>query len=65
MRGLNQKKYKIKIMSSYFDNETLKDMLRIPKAAALNWIEEANHFFYKARPKEWRKDEEVMKKLGW
>jgi hypothetical protein len=65
MKPLNQKKLKKLIMYHYYDDETLKDAMSISRKAALDWIEEANHFFHKVRGKQWLKDEEMMKKIGW
>jgi hypothetical protein len=37
----------------------------ISNEAALNWLEEANRFFFNIDRNKWKKDEENMKKIGW
>lgn len=60
------KKYKKLIMDRYFSDEELRNSRKCSREAALNWIQEANHFIFKARgPAAWKKDEMTMKKIGW
>lgn len=65
MKVFDLKKHKKEIINNYYSDEEIRDSLRISKRAKLNWIEEVNHFIYKARLGQWKKDEELMRKIGW
>ena len=65
MKKLN-KKHKKLIMDQYFSEEELNDSQKGSRKAVLDWIQEANHFFFKARgPAAWKRDGEIMEKIGW
>jgi hypothetical protein len=65
MKFSRSKKFKQEVIDNYFDDSSIKESMAISRKAALNWIEEANHFFYKANPRNWRKQTALMKKIGW
>lgn len=53
------------MLMNYYTDKDIKDFLKISNYQALNWLEEANRFFYNVDPKKWQKDEQMMKKIGW
>lgn len=65
MKAFDIKKHKKEIIKNYYSEEEIRDSLKISNKAKLDWLEEVNHFIYKARPGQWKKDEEMMKKIGW
>lgn len=65
MKVSDLKKHKKEIIDNYYSDEEIRDSLKMSKKAILNWLEEVNHFIHKARPGQWKKDEEMMKKIGW
>ena len=62
---MKPKKITKRMLMNYYSVKDIKDFLEISSEAALDWLEEANRFFYKLDPTKWNKDEEMMKKIGW
>jgi len=62
---MKQKKITKNMLKNYYGPKDIKDFLSFSNVQALNWLEEANAFFYKTGLKNWKKDQEMMKKIGW
>jgi hypothetical protein len=61
MRKLTKKN----VMEHYYDDDELRDSLRMSVKGTLKWLEEANRFFSKATPKKIKKLQEKLIKEGW
>jgi hypothetical protein len=53
------------LLMNYYDDEILYSAKKITRKQILNCLEKANRFLRKIRPSQWKKDEAIMKKIGW
>ncbi|OGB90121.1 hypothetical protein A2625_04850 [candidate division WOR-1 bacterium RIFCSPHIGHO2_01_FULL_53_15] len=53
------------VMSHYYSDEELKDMLKMPINRMLKWLESARRFVNKITPKETKKLQEKLLTEGW
>jgi hypothetical protein len=56
------KKSRRKMLLSFFQP---KEHKKLSAKDTLNWLEEANKFFYALDPKKYERDQIKMRKMGW
>lgn len=62
---MKHKKSKKKMLFNFYTDKELLGFSKLSKASVLKWLEEANRFLYKSKIKNWKTEEELMKKIGW